>query len=277
MAGITYEQVASAAESLVSAGEKLTHRSIRAKLGNTGSPGTILKFFHQWKDAQVTPKPTSNNNLDPTVTKAINNEILTKVGEATIEATAKIAELLNETNDLIFDNEQQAELLEARAIEFSKLNEDHSALLGRFFQLQSDASSTKTELIAERQGHEAARMELVIALQQLDSLPRLEAELEKFRAELFSSSNQAAADNAAAGITKAKLEAEISHLRFVINNNAEQAARELVIVQDKANKASSEAHKFRIEAAELKGQLGVFRNKKFVVVEKKSVKNGAQV
>jgi chromosome segregation ATPase len=47
--GITYEEVATAADQLKQAGENPTVDRIRGKLGDTGSKSTILPFLRQWR------------------------------------------------------------------------------------------------------------------------------------------------------------------------------------------------------------------------------------
>lgn len=271
MAGITFEQVATAADNIVASGEVPTTRNIRDKLGS-GSMATVLKFFRKWKDEHATPIQPTDNTLDSSIVKAISNQISTKVQESTSEATAKLAELQNETNGLIVENESQAELLEAQCLELSELRDQHASLLGRFFQLQSDATGTKTELIAERKGHEAARMELAIAQQRLQALPRLESELETIRAELLEARAQGVAHHEAAAIASAKLEAEITHRQLI----AEQAARELRAAQDLASKATIESRKVRDEVNQLRGQLEAIKEKR-VFVPKKPAKKAAYV
>lgn len=63
--GITYEQVAKAADELVSNGEQPTTRLIRKKLG-TGSPNTIQKHLSLWfndKQLATTSRPPPNKPL----------------------------------------------------------------------------------------------------------------------------------------------------------------------------------------------------------------------
>ena len=50
---ITYDQVALIAEAMIAAGIKPTSRTVRERLGNTGSMGTINRLISEWKASQA--------------------------------------------------------------------------------------------------------------------------------------------------------------------------------------------------------------------------------
>ncbi len=50
--GISYDQVAAAADALVGAGQKPSIRNVRESLGNTGSPNTVHRHLTEWRAAQ---------------------------------------------------------------------------------------------------------------------------------------------------------------------------------------------------------------------------------
>ena len=50
--GITFEQVAAAADALTGAGQQPSIRAIREKLGDTGSPNTIHRHLVTWRSAR---------------------------------------------------------------------------------------------------------------------------------------------------------------------------------------------------------------------------------
>ena len=50
--GITFEQVAAAADALAGEGQQTTIRAVRERLGSTGSPNTIHKHLTAWREAR---------------------------------------------------------------------------------------------------------------------------------------------------------------------------------------------------------------------------------
>lgn len=285
---ITTEQVAAAADNIKAAGGKPTARAVREVLG-TGSMATILKHLQQWQDGQLRQSQSIDDTLDPSITRAISNQIVAKVQEATAGATARLADLQAEANTIIAENERQSAEIEAQAAELISFQDKHSALVGRVQQFEADATRTATELAAERQAAEAARVELAKAMLRLEAVPRIEAEIEKVRAELLQARAQATEQHEAAAVATAKLESEAAKCKryeaeliaFVkqaeeagkravataeaLGNERvavqaaqarlEAAAREIAAANDAASKARAEAKKSSEEAAELRGQL----------------------
>jgi hypothetical protein len=269
MENLTYEKVVAAIESLNAAGDKPTTRNIRLSVGS-GSATTIIKFLKQWKEGQVSPAQSPAMTLDQSIVFAINNQFLIKLAEATNEANAKTAEQEVQIYDLIQENDEKAALLESQAIELSKLNGDHFSLLGRFFELETASKIAKTELNSERQAHEVARLELAIAQQRLEVVPRLKAEVEKLNAELLETRTHAVSNHEAAAIATAKFEAELSHRQLT----AEQSARELRTAQEFANNASMETRKVREEIDQLRRLLAAASKSKNAYAPKKPSKKG---
>ena len=52
--GVTYEQVAQAADALVGSGQQPTIRAVREHLGR-GSPNTVHRHLQAWRDARPVP------------------------------------------------------------------------------------------------------------------------------------------------------------------------------------------------------------------------------
>ena len=249
---INAQQVVIAIERLIAEGEVPTSRKIRVKLGNTGSTSTILKFFNQWKNSQAQPESSMASTFDPSVVIAINKQISIKVDEAMRETTQEIAELHNDNHDLIEENGKQRDLLEDQAIEMSNITGTNSELHGQLIQLQSKIKAITAELDAERKAHEDSKIALALTKQRLETLPSLEADVAKLGAALLESKTQAAADCATAGIAKAELEAEISHLQSIAIIKEEQAARELNVVIEKLNVARSDDKKYQKDSDQVR-------------------------
>lgn len=298
---ITQDQVAAAADNLKTQGIKPTARNVRDALGS-GSMATVLKFLQQWQGNQVRQSQAIDDTLDPSIGRAISNQIAAKVQEATADSTARLADLQAETDNVIAENERQAAEIEAQAGELAALQEQHAALVGRAQQIETDSTRTAAELVAERQAAEAARVELAKAELRLEAVPRIEAEIEKVRDELLQARAQATEQHEAAAVATAKLESETAKCKryeaelMVFVKQAEEAgkravataealgnervavqasqarleaaAREIAAANEAVSKARAEAKKSSEEAAELRGQLTAAKNKP--AVEKKS-------
>jgi chromosome segregation ATPase len=238
-ATITFEQVAAAADSIKAQGGKASARAVREVLGS-GSMATVLKLLQQWQSGQVRQSASIDDTLDPSVVRAISNQIATRVQEATADTTARLADLQAEADLIIAENERQAVDLEAQAAELVVLHGQYAELAGRAQQLESEAARTAAELVAERRATEAARVELAKAELRLEAVPKVEAEIEKVRAELLLARAQAAELHEAAAVATVKLEG---------------AVRELAVANEAVTQARAEAQRFSEAAAELRGQL----------------------
>lgn len=220
-ATITFEQVATAADSIKAQGGKPTARAVRDVLG-TGSMATVLKFLQQWQGTQERQSQAVDDTLDPAIGRAIRDTIAAKVRQATADATARLADLQAEAAGLITENERQAGEIEARAAEIAALQERHAALAGRIEQLQTDGARTADNLLGERQAAEAARVALARSELRLEALPRLEADLVALRDDLARERAARIAAEQMAAVTAADLKG--AERRAVEAEGREQAA-----------------------------------------------------
>ena len=86
--GITYEQVASAADALVGQGDRPTIQAVREALG-TGSPNTIHRHLTQWKAAQA-PAERQAARLPDDLAAALAREIERQASASRAEAKAAL-------------------------------------------------------------------------------------------------------------------------------------------------------------------------------------------
>ena len=253
---ITFEQVAAVADSIKGQGGKATMRNVRETLGS-GSMATILKFLQQWQGGQLRQSQAIDDTMDPSIARAISNQIASKVQEATANATAQLADLQIETDTLIAENERQAADMDIQATELSALQEQHAALVGRTQQLETDATRTSAALVLERQAAESARVELAKAELRLEAVPRIEAEIEKVRAELLEARAQSAKLHEEAAVATAKLESEIAqrksienHLAEAVRQREEASSRALATAEALSNeRVTVQTAQARLEAA----------------------------
>lgn len=285
---ISFEQVSVAADRIKAQGTKPTARNVREALG-TGSMATVLKFLQQWQGGQMRQSQAIDDTIDPVIARAISNQIAVKVQESTADATARLADLQAEADAIIAENERQAADIETQTFELSALQEQYAALSGRAKQLEADATRTAGELDVERKAAEAARVELAKAELRLEAVPRIEAEIEKVRAELSQARVQATEQHETAAVATAKLESEVAQRKnlevqlaeavrqreeaekraaasaVTLGNERvavqacqarlEAAAREITAANETVAKARAEAKRAGEEAAELRGQI----------------------
>ena len=88
--GVTFEQVAAAADALVGAGQQPTIRAVREKLGDTGSPNTIHKLLAKWRDARPVAI-ASAPELPQALVTALATEIARAASQARSEVEADLA------------------------------------------------------------------------------------------------------------------------------------------------------------------------------------------
>jgi len=106
--GISYEQVAAAAEELTAKGEKITISNVREALG-TGSPNTILRMLNEWRSQRPVEIP-AEVVLPSSIADAINAEIMNATHSVRMELSGQITQLQYE----LIDAASNAEALERK-------------------------------------------------------------------------------------------------------------------------------------------------------------------
>lgn len=180
--GITYDQVAAAAETLQARGERPTIDAIRQYLG-TGSPNTVNRYLSQWKDKQpaVVAAPIE-------MPAAIHAAIVEEIRRASVESRAGVDKDLAEarqTIDALAENCDQLEGERDELVqEIAEQRADNQQLVGQMDELNRENERIRGELQREREAQDKVRQQLAEASVRLEALPRLEAELQQQRQEL---------------------------------------------------------------------------------------------
>lgn len=181
-ATITQEQVNATADAIRAAGTKPTARGIREALGG-GSMATVLKFLQVWQGGQVRAAE-SPVVLPVGLQRALVDFIGQEVAGAKADLQADLVAAQQANGDLIAESERQASTIELQAEALESVQAEKAELAGRLAQVESDLAKAGDDVGAERQAAEHARTELAKAQLRLESLPRLEAEADRLRAEL---------------------------------------------------------------------------------------------
>ena len=173
--GITREQVFQACAGLSGQGQKPTTRSVRAALGNTGSPNNIAAWIRQWRETQPPPGAPA-----PAVALAVPERVRQAMDEAAarvwsvaqelIEAEVRSARQACEQRVAAAEQErddaagtaedlnEQIEALEQRMAELQGIAEDRARAL-EATRLESATLSERAQILEQQLAFERARGE----------------------------------------------------------------------------------------------------------------------
>jgi chromosome segregation ATPase len=127
--GITFEQVAAAADALVGAGQQPTIRAVRERL-STGSPNTIHKHLTAWRQAR-TVAAAAAPELPKALTAAIAAEIERAAARARAEIEAQLAQAQGEAAELAAAGEALEAERDALAEQVAELTRERDTLAGK--------------------------------------------------------------------------------------------------------------------------------------------------
>lgn len=277
---ITVDQVAAAANGLLAKGVVPTARSVRDVLG-MGSMATVLKHFQAWQGTQARPSQEVSGlprDLERMLLDFIGREVAASKGA--LESDLASSQQANA--DLIAESERQAALIDELTASAQDAANDASSIAGRLKQVETDLAHARAEAQAERNAAEHARTELAKTLLRLESMPRLENEIEQLRREISEERAGRTAAEQQAAVAEAKFEAE-QGARAQLDGQFQQASsqllettkalgdervanriaaaqiddknRELATAQQAENKWREALHQAEQEAAELRGRL----------------------
>ncbi len=228
-AGITAEQVAAAADALLSEGQQPTIASIRERLG-TGSPNTIQKHLTIWRQAQPVRGVDRSWQLPDAVSKAIHDEISRSSAEAKAEVEQRLVQAQEEAADLA----ELGETLEAERDAFAEQNvvlaTERDVLTGKTDRQEAELLDLRNKVSQLESATKAAGIEL--AKEQLRRESLIEGDVER-KHEIESLREEVAS------LQKMKIEAEqrSAVLAERVSSLQESAQREL----DHLNKAINSA------------------------------------
>ena len=196
MAIVTFESVATAAETLQAAGQRASVRAVIAALGG-GSPNTVLKLLSEWKAGRPVVR-IADSGLDPRLTEAIKAQ-MQRVAEQAAAAAQELAAAIDEDLQALSEAQAAAEqhitgltterdLAQAQAAQSAAQAKEVQAEAQRAAeQATASAAALRQELASERQRQEAASAALARAEVRLEAVPGLLAEVERLRDALAAS------------------------------------------------------------------------------------------
>lgn len=238
---ISYEQVVAVADGMKARGEKPTSRNVREALGS-GSMGTVLKHLQQWQSGQMRAEDTPVA-LPAALQRALVDFIGQEVASAKTILQSDLVDAQQANADMIAESERQSSTIEIQAEALESAQVEKAGLAGRLAQVESDLAKTLDDVAAERQAAETARVELAKAELRLEAVPKIEAEIEKVRAELLDARAKAAELHEAAAVATAQLDAA--------NTARMKVEQQLEAANEAAGKARAKADQ-QLEAAATK-------------------------
>ncbi len=217
---ITQDQVNAAAEAISAEGNKPTVLDVRKRL-KAGSMSEIWRFFQVWQSIQATsdePEFSVSAELQRTLEEFITRQ----VAAVKTQLSQDIDVLRQTNNELMAEIDQLTQQLTQQTAELNSARTIKDEVTGRFEQLNAELKRAQQEIEIEKESATHSRMELVKVQLKLESVPRLEADLDQLYKNL--EQERVAKMNAEhdAKTLAAKLEIEIAARKKAENDLLEQ-------------------------------------------------------
>ena len=253
-AAVTFEMVSSAAEAMKADGLTVTVRSVRERLGNIGSFGTVNAHVSVWKERQE-QHVVSALTLPPALQKSMLDFIGTELARERQVLELSIADKKQQIADLTVENNKQTDELDDNAELLDTLRNEIATLNGKAGQLEIDLAASKEEVIhdrvqwndeigKERASAESARTELAKAQLKLEAMPRLESDLNAVRLALETEHTGKVSAEQAAAVAIAKMEAANDRIQE-LHDRLAKAEASSIKAQEKIDAAAKEAGEAR--------------------------------
>lgn len=227
--GITYDQVAAAADTIVAAGAKPTLKAIREKLGNTGSPNTIHMHLQKWEAQRPLP-PQAEAGMPPAIARAVMDELDRVRAGAQAELLERLDDAQRTADELARSGQQlEAEISEARE-QLAELTTDRDRLAGQSAEQQKELERLQGVIAQERQAAEAARVDLAQARLKTEAAEAGLGTLRDERQRMFEMHDQQRDARIAVERDLAGATASLQELRLRVEQMTAQAA---AVVQER--------------------------------------------
>lgn len=205
---ITQEQVNAAADAICAEGNKPTVLDVRKRM-KSGSISAVWRLFQVWQTTQVEPAEQAVS-LPSELQRTLEEFVTRQVSSVKALYDGEIQSLRQINSELMAEIEQYEKQITHQDIELSSARAIKNEISGRFEQLHSELKRAREEIEVEKESATQSRMELVKAQLKLESVPRLEADLD----QLYKTLEQERvaklnAEHSAKALT-AKLETEVA-------------------------------------------------------------------
>lgn len=167
--GVTYEQVAAAADGLVGAGRNPSIAAVREALGNTGSPNTIHKHLSAWRDARPQAVAAAAE-LPADLITALAGEITKAAAKARGEIEGDLAQARSEAADLANVGESLEQERDALLDQVAALTTERDQAQATSTERYAEIERMAGVIVREQSAAEAARVELAKAQLKIESV-----------------------------------------------------------------------------------------------------------
>lgn len=213
--GITFEQVAAAADGLVGEGQQPTIQAVRDRLG-TGSPNTIHRHLTEWRQARPVAA-AAVATIPQSLTAALAGELERAAAQARGEIETQLVEVQAEAAQLSAVGESLELERDALLEQVAALTTERDTIAGKAAQQATDLAQAQQRIEREQQTAEAARIELATARLRIEAQATREAEqtaeLERRAVALEAAQAKRIASEQEAAVLSAKLEAAAAQIR----------------------------------------------------------------
>lgn len=180
--GISYEQVAEAADALVARNLRPTQIAVREVL-RTGSMGTIGNHLKTWgKSAPSAALPAVA--LPAAIQGLISNEITRAIGEACASLELQLSDLKEYGDLLLKENKDHERTICQTESDLEEMKETLNQKSGVIDRFEQELTSVKAELEQERVHRQAGSLALAKTEQRLESTGAVTLENAQLRIEL---------------------------------------------------------------------------------------------
>lgn len=254
--GVTYEQVAAAADQQLSTGRQPTISSVREALG-TGSPNTVHKHLTVWKSAR--PQTVSAvRELPSKILDAINAEIEQATAAARAEVETQLVQSQSETADLAAAGEILEDERDALAESVVALTTERDTVAGKNTEQAAEIIRLVAEIERERNSAENARIEVAQARLKIESqaadIVRLAADASRLQADLAKETNARVDAEKSAAVLTAKFEAATNRADAA-EKRADTVAAQVEAERKVSDQVRADGKKSAEESAELRGKI----------------------
>jgi colicin import membrane protein len=205
---ITQEQVNAAADAICAEGNKPTVLDVRKRM-KSGSISAVWRLFQVWQTTQAEPIEQATS-VSTELQKTLEEFITRQVTSVKALYESEIQSLRQINSELMVEIEQHEKQVIQQDVELNSARAIKNEISGRFEQLNAELKRAREEIEVEKESATQSRMELVKAQLKLESVPRLEADLD----QLYKTLEQERvaklnAEHSAKALT-AKLETEVA-------------------------------------------------------------------
>ena len=162
--GVSFDEISTAANEILSNGENPTIEKVRLKLGGRGSNSTISKYLNEWRNNSLPKK--INNDINTTPPDPVNQAVSLVWKQIQEEKESEINAIKLELDDEIEKLSSEKQELE---INFKQIIDERNDLISDNSELELSLKQIKSDLQNENEAHLITKSSLDNLQQQFDS------------------------------------------------------------------------------------------------------------